>query len=166
MTKAETYIQYCYDLIQSAKYTSANSAYEFHTTDQNRPKPTVKLTQFKGYWKIASQRHTEAQISIQKEKEDLYRSKEIERKKADILQKEQVEKMMSDVVILAYNNVVQSKGKDKEVYAFSTAVEKYNKLKGFEAPTKTANTNANGEDVGNPLDKLIKSGGKIVINGK
>lgn len=37
---------------------------------------------------------------------------------------------------------------------------------GWSAPTKTANTNANGEDVENPLDKLIKSGGKIVINGK
>lgn len=36
---------------------------------------------------------------------------------------------------------------------------------GWNAPTKTATTNANGDDVSDPIAELIKKGGKIIING-
>lgn len=132
----ETYISYIVELIRNECFTTANSAFNFHLTDPKRPKPTKGITQFKQYWKIAQERYKEAQFLIEKEKAELYKAKEIEAKKASILNREQVLEMASNVVKLAYNKVAETKGKDKEVYAFASALEKYNKLNGFDAPNK------------------------------
>ena len=91
---------------------------------------------FYNHWNIAQERFKQAQILIEKEKSELYKAKEIEAKKASILSREQVLEMASNVVKLAYNKVAETKGKDKEVYAFASALEKYNKLNGFDAPNK------------------------------
>lgn len=55
----------------------------------------------------------------------------------NILQREKVLEMASNVVKLAYNQVAVSKGGDKAVYAFSSAVQILNKMQGFDAPSKT-----------------------------
>ena len=141
MTKTESYISFIIEQLQKGNVERGKVLSIFGKKWQTSDRT------FDRAWKKAQQRYKEAQILIQKEKADLYKESEIKQKKADILQKEQVEKMMSDVVKLAYNNVVQSKGKDKEVYAFSSAIANYNKMQGFDAPNKTELTGKDGKNI-------------------
>lgn len=74
-------------------------------------------------------------IRIERENNTLNQLKSQDNSK--ILQREKVLEMASNVVKLAYNQVVTSKGSDKAVYAFSSAVQVLNKMQGFDAPSKT-----------------------------
>jgi len=44
-------------------------------------------------------------------------------------------------------------------------MERISKFMGMDAPTKTANVDEDGKVVNNPFEKLIETGGKIIING-
>lgn len=164
MTKDEIYIQYIVDLIRFKGFISCRKAFSFHESDHSRPNPTVKLTKFKEYWKKATETYSNEQEGIQKEKTKEYKEAELERQKRSNLNREKIVEMTANAVKLAYNNVVSSKGKDKDVYAFATILDKFCKLEGFEKPPK-APIGPDGGPQESALDKLIKAGGKIIING-
>ena len=164
MTKDEIYINYIVDLIKFKGFISCRKAFEYHNSDQSRPNPTVKLTKFKEYWKNANESYSNEQEGIQKEKAKEYKEAELERQKKAILNREKLVEMTANAVKLAYNNVVTTKGKDKEVYAFAAILDKFCKLEGFEKPPK-APVDPEGNPQESALDKLIKAGGKIVLNG-
>ena len=53
----------------------------------------------------------------------------------------------------------------KAVEALAKLDDRISKAEGTDAPTKTATTSVNGEDLEDPITTLIKKGGKIIING-
>jgi chaperonin cofactor prefoldin len=146
MAKKEAYIEYIYNIIREHKIQTANAAYEFHERDQNRPKPSVKLTQFKSYYKLANEKHEQFTNQIKKIKEVKDVENEIERIEQAAISRKEVGEMIANVVVIAYDNVMNSKS-DKDIHAFNAAVTVCNKFEGYDKPTKLANTTASGDDV-------------------
>lgn len=133
----EAYISYIVDLIRSHGFTSANSAFKFHLTDQNRPKPTKGITQFKQYWKTAQERFKEAQQAINNKKQEQYTESEIKRNYDVILSREKSLEMLSNVAKLVYNKLIKDEKKQSsDILALNTTVERISKLEGWDKPTQ------------------------------
>ncbi len=139
MTKQETYIQFIIDELQKGNVLHKDVLAQFGIKWHNSERT------FNRYWTIANERYLEAQKLINQQKTKEYTSSQIEQKKADILTREKVVEMTSNVVKLAYNNVVSTKGDEKTIYAYTSAVEKLNKLEGYDKPSKIDST-INGVD--------------------
>lgn len=146
MAKEEAYIEYIYNIIREHNIQTANAAYKFHESDQNRPKPSVKLTQFKEYFKKANEKHQQFTNQIKKIKEVKDVENELDRIEQAAISRKEVGEMIANVVMIAYNNVINSKS-DKDIHAFNAAVTVCNKFEGYDKPTKLANTTASGDDV-------------------
>lgn len=90
---------------------------------------------FVTYWKIANERHREAQQAIEIEKAKEYTQSEIEAQKRLILSRNKVMEMSSNVLKIAFNNVVKQKD-EKSIQAYATAQASFSRLTGMDAPTK------------------------------
>ena len=158
----DKYIDYIIEvLIKQNKMITCRSAFEFHLTDQNRPKPTRGVTQFKEYWKIAEERHKKALHKLNKAKEDISITAELNAvKETTITRIKMIESYENEILeyekIIAkgwYAKKVNIDGKEhfvKEVFStkelkdwnFMLEVKRkaLKELQGFDAPTKIEQT--------------------------
>lgn len=157
----DIYISYIVELIRKHGFTSANSAFNFHITDDNRPKPTKAITQFKEYWKIAQEQYKEAQILINKQKEEEYIAKEKERQKTLNISREDfissiigeiknLEDIISKGYLVRKFNIEGKQEIKKELFGVSELEklhrildnkrEQLKKILGYDAPTKIDTT--------------------------
>ena len=178
----EIYISYIVELIRNECFTTANSAFNFHLTDPKRPKPTKGITQFKQYWKIAQERYKEAQNLLTKKSDDVLLDEKIQAHKKAINERNErlevlrqkfnkLSKIKLGKSVLRYDDGTQEiikvslQDELKAVEALAKLDDRISKAEGTDAPTKTATTSVNGEDLEDPITTLIKKGGKIIING-
>lgn len=140
MTKQELYIQYIVGQLQSGVTDPtamvAGFCSNFHKSERT----------FWNYWPEASEAHLKAQQLINEQRDKDFVTSSIEAQNEAVLNRQEVLEMTSKVVVLAYNQVVESNGGDKSIYAFAAAVDKLNKLEGYEKPTKVAATDSEGKD--------------------
>lgn len=143
MPKSDAYISFIIEKLKGGlvEWSKVNTVF-------CRKFPLSRKT-FDKYWKIANEQHTAAQKIINDKKAKEYEQSQLKANKELILSRDKIVEMTANVVKLAYNKVIKEKGNDKQVYAFAAAVEKYNKLEGFDKPTKVANTDPEGKLIAN-----------------
>lgn len=139
MPKSETYIQFIIEQLQKGNVVYKDVFLVFLSKFKCTEPTFVK------YWKIAQERHTEAQQAINEQKTKEYTQNEIEAQKRLILDRNKVMEMSSNVLKIAFNNVVKQKD-EKSINAYAIAQSSYSKLTGMDAPTKVANTDSEGKD--------------------
>ena len=156
MTKQDLYVQYILERLQSGVTEPTDMVSGFCSKFQKTERT------FWNYWNDASERHIKAQQAINEARDRVFVEANVNAVNEVILSRHRVLEMTSNVVALAYNQVVESNGLDKAVYAFAAAVEKLNKLEGYEKPTKLANTDSDGNDKETHVLEL-PNGSKITI---
>lgn len=146
MSKVESYIAHIIELLQSGLVERGEVMATFGKKWQ------VGDRTFDRYWKIAQERHKEAQILINKERDVLYKQKEIDSKKAQLLSRDERLKIADDI---AKGNARKIKigGKDELLIPTSgdqlKALDYLAKVHGDYAPSKQ--------------DVTLNEGFKIVI---
>lgn len=156
MTKQDLYVQYILEQLQSGVTEPTDMVAGFCSKFQKTERT------FWNYWNDASERHIKAQQAINDARDRVFVEANVNAVNEIILSRQRVLEMTSEVVRLAYDQVIQSEGADKSVYAFAAAVEKLNKLEGYEKPTKLANTDSDGNDKETHVLEL-PNGSKITI---
>lgn len=140
MTKQDLYVQYILEQLQSGVTEPSDMVAGFCSKFQKAERT------FWNYWNDASERHIKAQQAINEARDRVFVEANVNAVNEVILSRQRVLEMTSEVVRLAYDQVIKSEGADKSVYAFAAAVEKLNKLEGYEKPTKVASTDSEGKD--------------------
>ena len=142
MTKQETYMQFIIDELQNGNVEAEKVCAVFCTKFQKSERT------FYNHWNIAQERYKEAQILINEQKAKDYTDAEIKRNNELILSREKILEMQSNVVKLAYNEVVNTKGKEpNKISAFNYSVERLNKMQGYDAANKVAQTDTEGNNI-------------------
>ncbi len=148
MAKEDAYIEYIYNIIDKHKIQTANAAYKFHESDQNRPKPSVKLTQFKSYYKLANEKHTEAMRAKELEKQAAISESLKDEIQAQILTEIEIDLILSKIVTgdIKVEEYIKGEPVIRDVYPSDiiAAADKLYKRKGSYAPAKVAQTDPEG----------------------
>lgn len=156
MAKEEAYIRYIYDIISKEKIKTANAAFKYHESDQNRPKPSVKLTQFKNYFKLANELHMEEVRAEESERQKL---------RSEARKNEIQDQILTEIEIdLILSKIAKGEIEDSSVADRISASDKLYKRKGSYAPTKLANTTASGDDKESQQGIVLPNGATITIN--
>ncbi len=142
-------------LIELEKGTTFEECFKLNQTKSNLVRST-----FASYWKIANERYKEAIIKRQIELDKISTDAEKERLKSAILTKENALLIVTNIakgnVRKVGDNIIIPSDGDR-----LRAVERLSKMCGWEAPTKIAETDSDGndklnvEDV-NQLSELVK----------
>lgn len=140
MTKQDLYVQYIVGQLQAGVTNPTDMISGFCSKFQKTERT------FWSYWPNASEVHLKAQQVINEQRDRAFVESNINAQNEAVLNRQEVLEMTSKVVVLAYNQVVESNGGDKSIYAFAAAVDKLNKLEGYEKPTKVAATDSEGKD--------------------
>ena len=91
MTKQESYIEFILSQLQNGNVDAEKICAVFRSNFQKSART------FYNYWEEAQERHKQAQILINKEKDELYRQKEVEVKKMQLLSRDERLKIADDI---------------------------------------------------------------------
>lgn len=154
-------------------YNTCNSLYKFYTSDNNRPKPTIKQTQFKEWYKKASIVYLERQNILNKISDEQTIAEKIEAKKQTFKALEKMDAILIDKfdyvskikkgifyvkdingnIVSKYNITIND-----ELKAIDTLCklhERLNKKHGTDAANKVAQTDTEGKDILNQKNATI-----------
>lgn len=163
MAKADVYIDFIIDELQkdNVLYKDVVSVFcaKFRCSDRT----------FDKYWAMANKKHTETIRAKELEKQAAMSESLKDEIQAQILTETEIDLILSKIVTggIQVEEYIKGEKVIRDVYPSDiiAAADKLYKRKGSYAPTKTALTDTDGKDKQDPIEKLIKAGGKIVIKG-
>lgn len=129
--KDKTYIDFIVSELEKGN-VSFERVFELMLTKFNLSRPT-----FSKFWKMANETYLERLSVIENAKLNETIEQEKEAVKSNAIEREKAIEMHSNVLKMIYNKIVKQKDPNtNDINAFNSTIEKYAKLRGFNAPEK------------------------------